>query len=231
MADRQAFLQKIARKLGRPTPTKVNRPRWNHHPWDHLSQGRTHRELVDQFEQELSALTGEVVRVPALEELPQTVSRWIREQGLKRLVAWQHPSAAGQALVQTLNQLADIHTTFWSSSAGRESLIAAAEQADLGVVVAEYGLAETGTVVLYNRGEQGRLVSLLPAACGVVLRGSRIVPRLTQVLSQLKGIVSDYSCINFITGPSRSADIEMDLSIGVHGPGRLVVFLIDDHLT
>ncbi|MDQ0340049.1 L-lactate dehydrogenase complex protein LldG [Caldalkalibacillus uzonensis] len=231
MADRQAFLQKIAHKLGRPTPTQVNRPRWTRHPWDHLCQGLTQSELVDQFEQELSALTGEVVRISTLQELPEAVSRWIQEEGCKRIVAWQHPSAAGQVLTETLNQLRDIHTTYWSSSAGREALIAAAEQADLGLVVAEHGLAETGTVVLYNRGEQGRLVSLLPTTCGVILHGSQIIPRLTQVLSQFKGIVPDYSCINLITGPSRSADIEMDLSIGVHGPGRIVVFLIDDHLS
>jgi L-lactate dehydrogenase complex protein LldG len=73
-------------------------------------------------------------------------------------------------------------------------------------------------------------VSLLPTICATVLSAQNIIPRLTQLLPEIDRNVADHSCINLITGPSRSADIEMDLSIGVHGPGQLVVFLIDDHI-
>ena len=121
-------------------------------------------------------------------------------------------------------------TKEWDTSLAEKELMDFAEQADLGFTFADMGLAETGSVLLFNRGELGRSVSLLPRVYATFVRTKDIKPRITSALKQIhekhqkEGLPS---LINFITGPSRSADIEMSLSIGVHGPGIVYIILLD----
>ncbi|WP_025027310.1 LutC/YkgG family protein [Caldalkalibacillus mannanilyticus] len=228
MASRDAFLNHIAQRLGRTRGSKVPQPKWLRQPWDHLHQELDQEGLVQQFKNQLLALKGEVIRVTSEEHLPEVLLNWLSSSEGKKIVAWNHPSPLGQMVLQSLEQLdSSCDVTIWSEKGDSDSLILAAEQADIGIAIAEEGISETGSVVLYNRGNQGRLVSLLPPVFVCILPAQAIVPRITQVLQQLKQKSNDYSCINLITGPSRSADIEMDLSIGVHGPGRIIVFLVE----
>jgi L-lactate dehydrogenase complex protein LldG len=233
MANKEAFLNRLADKLGRPRVHDVNKPKWQRHPWDHFHQGMSQSELVNQFEETLIGIGGEVIRVASPDVLSKAISTWISEVEARNIVAWHHEDLKN---VLQLDQRSDTEkqptgpqVTFWDEQTDSQQLTDAAEQADVGFTVAEYGLSETGTIVLYNRGNCGRLVSLLPTVCATVLSAQNIIPRLTQLLPEIDRNVADHSCINLITGPSRSADIEMDLSIGVHGPGQLVVFLIEDH--
>ena len=98
-----------------------------------------------------------------------------------------------------------------------------------GVTGALAGIAETGSLVLISGAGQTLTASLLPEVHVAVLKTSRLVPtladalRLPEVRTALAGVI--------VTGPSRTADIEMTLTIGVHGPGELHVFLIDDSMT
>ena len=95
-----------------------------------------------------------------------------------------------------------------------------------GVTGALCGIADTGSLVLVHGARQTLTASLLPEIHVAVLKTSRLVPNLAEALRQpeirtaLAGVV--------VSGPSRTADIEMTLTIGVHGPGELHVFLIDD---
>jgi L-lactate dehydrogenase complex protein LldG len=239
MASKEAFLNRLADKLGRPRVHEVNKPKWQRHPWDHFHQGMSQEELVNQFEETLQSLGGQVIRVASPDELSKAINSWISEVEARQIVAWNHKGLSdvfrpkdplNQEQLSDQEQPQVPQVTFWDEQADAQQLTDAAEQADVGFTVAEYGLSETGTIVLYNRGNCGRLVSLLPTICATVLSAQHIIPRLTQLLPQIDQNVADHSCINLITGPSRSADIEMDLSIGVHGPGQLVVFLIEDHI-
>jgi L-lactate dehydrogenase complex protein LldG len=250
MANKEAFLNRLADKMGRPRIQEVKKPQWHRHPWDHLHQGLSQDELVHQFEETLQSLGGQVIRVPFRDALPSAINSWLTEVKADRIVSWKHDSTIGEVLQNTLQEfrqppsvgqyspnpeqsskperLTEAQVTLWDEQADSQHLTEAAEKADVGFTIAEYGLSETGTVVLYNRGNCGRLVSLLPTISATILSSQTIIPRLTQLLPHIDQNVADYSCINLITGPSRSADIEMDLSVGVHGPGQLVVFLIED---
>jgi L-lactate dehydrogenase complex protein LldG len=232
MANKEAFLNRLADKLGRPRVHEVNKPQWQRNPWDHFHQGMSQEELVNQFEETLIALGGEVIRVASRDDLSNAISTWLSEAEARNIVAWHHQDLSDSLHLEQLSETdqRSVQLTFWDEQADAQQLTEAVEKADVGFTVAEYGLSETGTIVLYNRGNCGRLVSLLPTICATVLSAQNIIPRLTQLLPEIDRNVADHSCINLITGPSRSADIEMDLSIGVHGPGQLVVFLIDDHI-
>ena len=95
---------------------------------------------------------------------------------------------------------------------------------DVGISTAQAAIAETGTLVLDSACERHRLVSLVPPVHIAVVNASAIVETLSDALTLLhKKEISP--AITFITGPSRTADIELTLAIGVHGPRELYVIV------
>jgi len=100
---------------------------------------------------------------------------------------------------------------------------------DAGVTTAQAGIAETGTLILEAEKERHRLVSLLPPVHIAVVRAQDICSTIGDALKRLRGNGESgmSRAITFITGPSRTADIELTLTIGVHGPKELHVIVID----
>ena len=96
---------------------------------------------------------------------------------------------------------------------------------DVGITYAQAGIAETGTLVLDSSVERNRLVSLVPPVHIAILDASRIYTTLAQTLEVLQRRGELSPAITFITGPSRTADIELTLTIGVHGPQELHVIV------
>jgi L-lactate dehydrogenase complex protein LldG len=97
-------------------------------------------------------------------------------------------------------------------------------KAQIGVTGADWVLAETGTLILISGRGRPRATSLLPDTHIAVFDRSRLVESLAQVGVLLEALHVDPArsmsgaMINFITGPSRTADIELTLTRGVHGP-------------
>ena len=102
---------------------------------------------------------------------------------------------------------------------GEPPAIEGAETSD-----ALYGLADTGSVVLAASRDEPRARSLLPDVHVSQLREDRILPGLAELFTALGGELP--SALAIVTGPSRSADIEQRLTIGVHGPGEVHVVLL-----
>ncbi|HSB02573.1 MAG TPA: LUD domain-containing protein [Anaerolineales bacterium] len=94
----------------------------------------------------------------------------------------------------------------------------------VGVTKAICGLADTGSILVADGDGQPLQASLLPRIHLAVLRASDILPSLADAMSL--PILHQSSSTVVITGPSRTADIEMSLTIGMHGPGELIVFLV-----
>jgi len=95
-----------------------------------------------------------------------------------------------------------------------------------GVTGALCGIAESGSLVLVGGAGQTLTASLLPEIHVAILKASALFENLPQVLS-LREVRAAPAAV-LVTGPSRTGDIEMTHTIGVHGPGELHVFLIDD---
>jgi len=108
----------------------------------------------------------------------------------------------------------------------REDLLSA----DAGVTCAAHGLADTGTLVVCSAQDHHRLDSLVVPIHVALLRASAIVPDLRSVFSSFAADsrFERHSAITFIRGPSRTADIELTLTLGVHGPGTLHIVVLDD---
>jgi len=105
---------------------------------------------------------------------------------------------------------------------------------DAGLTTAQWGIAETGTLVLESAHERSRLTSLLPPVHIALLPAHRIRDTLGEVLAALQNegaaAAVDSRAITFITGPSRTSDIELTLTIGVHGP-TVVHVIVLEHTT
>ena len=91
------------------------------------------------------------------------------------------------------------------------------------VSTALYGLADTGSVVLVASPEEPRARSLLPSVHVSLLAEDRILPGLAELFEAVGDDLP--SALAIVTGPSRSADIEQHLVVGVHGPGEVHVVL------
>jgi L-lactate dehydrogenase complex protein LldG len=96
---------------------------------------------------------------------------------------------------------------------------------DAGVTEVDYAVAETGTLVIRHRPEHGRLLSLVPFVHVAVLQPKQIVPDLIDLFETLAkdGVGSG---VTMISGPSKTADIEMNTVTGVHGPNVVRVFVL-----
>ena len=109
-------------------------------------------------------------------------------------------------------------------------------RADMGLSGIDYVIAETGTLVLMSRSGQMRGVSLLPPVHVAVAWTSQVIATLADYLLLAQAAGADLqqyltSCVSFVTGPSRTGDIELKLTVGVHGPGELHLVLLDEPST
>ena len=100
-------------------------------------------------------------------------------------------------------------------------------KADVGITSADYALADTGSIVMLSHSGESRLISLLPPCHIAVIPVSRLLSGLDELLERLPDPLRESSAMAIITGPSRTADIELRLVRGVHGPGEIHVVLIN----
>ena len=93
--------------------------------------------------------------------------------------------------------------------------------ADVGITGVRCAIAQTGTLVLTS--DTGRLASLLPMTHIAIVSAEQLVPTMTEAFEKYMDIPTAWVQA---TGPSRTADIEQTLEIGVHGPGVVHVIMI-----
>ena len=119
--------------------------------------------------------------------------------------------------------VANIETVEFTRDPSREFLFGS----DLGITSAQWAIAETATLVLEAESEDHRLISLVPPVHLCLLEASKIRQTLGEIL-ELTGSKLGHA-ITFVTGASRTSDIELTLAIGVHGPGELHIIILADH--
>jgi L-lactate dehydrogenase complex protein LldG len=102
------------------------------------------------------------------------------------------------------------------------------EKCDVGITECEALVAQTGSVLVTNRSSGGRVLSVLPPHHVAIARREQMLPDLSAAFALMQAKYStDYpTMISFITGPSRTGDIERILVLGAHGPKRLTVFCV-----
>lgn len=99
---------------------------------------------------------------------------------------------------------------------------------DMGIALAKKGIAQSGTCMVNAGNEDTRLATMVCESCVLVLKKSQIMPTVVSMADVLREEMSDpTNYITFISGPSRTADIERVGAIGVHGPLEMHIVLLE----
>jgi L-lactate dehydrogenase complex protein LldG len=176
--------------------------------------------MYDQFKARAEAVGAEVHRYRTRDEALQFIRVFLRNEAVadETAAVW----AAGSFLtsIDTGELSREIPGLSFSSS--RQT----AADAGIGITEMGWALADTGSLVADQTAVEQRLASTLPPVHIALIGTERILPDKAAVFSRINPANSRY--IAFITGPSRTADIERVLTIGVHGPKRLVIVFVDE---
>jgi L-lactate dehydrogenase complex protein LldG len=95
--------------------------------------------------------------------------------------------------------------------------------AEIGVTGCDAAIAETASLVMLSRHGRSRTVSLLPPVHVAVVSPATLCCTMGDFFTRYRQQLAESASCTFITGPSRTADIELTLTLGIHGPGRVVV--------
>jgi L-lactate dehydrogenase complex protein LldG len=187
---------------------------------------------LERFHREFERVGGVLHRVPSVQDVPAVVGRLAREREATSVVTW-HASALGfdpgpglAAEKLTSHPMPEGFPDPAQRRALRETIAAT----PIGLTGVDIALGETGTMILRSGPGRPRSTSLLPATHVAVFDRTALVETLAQVGVFLEAWHADEAAgamINFITGPSRTADIELTLTRGVHGPKEVHAIFVD----
>lgn len=170
--------------------------------------------LEETFIEEVKKLSGEVTKLK-IEDIPRSIENLIRSNDIRKVVLWSDTKTRSYEIEERLSKLKiDI---ILSQSDKLEI-----ESCDLGITTCDYAISDTGTIVIMSNEMKSSLVSLLPPIHLVLVTPNDIVPNLESILNRIK----TYKNVVLISGPSRTADIELIATLGVHGPKKLIVWVI-----
>jgi L-lactate dehydrogenase complex protein LldG len=254
MNRQKAFITKVKTALGQPGPDDRRRAEvFGEH--DSIRQEQIIQKInarTDEERRTLVATLAEIGKPLNMQVLSVTdaaaaadaVSRLIQEKspewgGAKSVIAWQHPLIEQMNLPQVLavQNVAVYHTAAGTEikSKNLESEIELIRrhtaESFVGVTSADYCLAQLATLVIKTRPDQARAASLLPSIHVAVIELEQIIADLQELYVLLKkdpGEKADglTNCMTFITGPSKTAAIELTMIHGAHGPRELYLYVI-----
>jgi L-lactate dehydrogenase complex protein LldG len=187
----------------------------------HFPTATSGAHLFPEFELRARAVSGEVFRVPDSVEARETLIRLVDDVGAKKAVVVESPLQEAAGITEALRSRG---VTVYTEPT---DIAAHAETADIGISGVEFGIAETGSVFQDGGAIATRLVTILPSLHVVFLPSANIVPGITEAFDIISQSF-DRGYVGFITGPSRTADIERVLTIGVHGPSRFAIIAVDE---
>ena len=193
-------------------------------------------DLLAKFEMEWEKVGGVAHRAANLEELDQILHKILDLAGTHSAVLTCNPLLAELRIADRLTKLNNL-VTGWTTGADASDALPAFNRASfaagVGISGADFVLAESGTLVLSSLTEGAQVASLAPPVHVTLYRRNQLVGSLDEVLAQLPisnppNGASPGRSVVFITGTSRTADIEQILIRGVHGPRAAHAILVDD---
>lgn len=174
-------------------------------------------DLAARFAQALTAAKGEVYQVESLAAAHELTNQLLRRMEAEKVVV------NGERPLHNLPHLP--HITYHFVGKEDDDLRDFCATADAGLSSADAALAETGTIVLTSGPGKSRLATLLPPVHIALVPTAALTSDLfTWAQNHNRQLPAN---LNFVSGPSKTADIEQTMAVGVHGPKRFVVILYD----
>ncbi|WP_373088165.1 lactate utilization protein C [Sneathiella sp.] len=177
-----------------------------------------HAAQVDMFQARAEALAATVSRVASLTEVPEAVQDYLTGHNLPSRIKMSPPPALDGIPFDTLPMMEITRGPAHISD-------------EVSLTPAFTGIAETGTLCLASGPETPSTLNFLPENHIVILKASQITGTLEDSWDRLRKTYGEGNLprtVNFISGPSRTGDIEQTLIMGAHGPRRLHIVIVDD---
>jgi L-lactate dehydrogenase complex protein LldG len=204
-------IENVRRALGRTAQTPLG-----------LRPAILEPRLPESVESEIERFLGEIKKLSGVgqklspSEIDSALKTLVEEQNIHTATVWETPHLRQLGITKILNSLG---VELVSPNANKHEMALC----DLGITEADYLLPETGTLAMHSSAEKPRAVSLLPRVHLAIVRPEMLRPDMHQVFAEAK----DGNYLVFITGPSRTADIELTVTLGVHGPKNLYVWMME----
>ena len=184
--------------------------------------------LIDRFAGELTALGGRVHRAGTMDGVAAAVLAVCHTHEATRMLAWDAATLGLPGLFDMLSAGGlSIDTGDLPAGQGRAERLMALDPIVVGLTGADGAIAASGTIALLSGPGRGRLASLLPPVHVAIVRSDRFHATLADFLAAHPDAAERGSNLVLVTGPSRTADIEMTLTRGVHGPGEVHVIVAE----
>jgi L-lactate dehydrogenase complex protein LldG len=245
LPDEQAkkeFLERVRNALGRTEPLrympdhpslKMELPQQEQKVRTIQAKNEARRErLITGLLTKAEQLGWQVNRVPSPEEAARAVAEIARDAGAKKAARsaqdiFKRVDVDGSLRKVGINPL----VLASGRTRHRSQLKALSFEAEVGISGVDYAIAETGSCVVIPRKGLSRMVSLAPPVYIALVEPEQVVESLDDVfairrMQYMQNHGRDANYMNFISGPSRTADIEMTISIGVHGPGQVHLIMV-----
>ncbi|GBG95930.1 LutC/YkgG family protein [Lactococcus termiticola] len=221
--NRDAFLKVLKDKRGnQEMPFEPYKP-ISDLPETHLAD-KTKEELIAIAREQADFVSANMVETTS-SELNQVIADLIKSSGEGQVMIPSTPEfdEFGVKLPE------DAKVVQWQVGADhREENIMNAQNSNVAVAFAKFFLAESATVVVESNAGQGRSLHFLPTHYISIIPLSRVLPRSTQAAAYFAEHQKEGSTLHFISGPSNSGDIEMELVVGLHGPLEINYVLVND---
>lgn len=185
---------------------------------------------LERFKSKFEALKGHVHSAGTWEEAAGLAVEICRGASARRMATARTPAPFCTALERScLDSGLDLSAPPYAS----ESLPGAIDKVDVGITGIDFAIARTGTLVEVSLDDATRLVSSLPRTHIGLVSERELVEDLDDAAPRLREILTENSkncVVSFLSGPSRTGDIEMRLTLGVHGPESAHVILLSEAL-
>jgi L-lactate dehydrogenase complex protein LldG len=183
--------------------------------------------LIERFTRELGALSGHVHVLADIEELVGTILKILDKHQARRVLAWEGMALERPWLDKALAEAGIdlVRHQLPDDAADRKMRLAELDDIVVGLTGANGALVDSGTLALVSGPGRGRLASLLPPVHIALVARNKLYPSLPAFLKTHPNVTAEGSNLILITGPSRTGDIEMTLTMGVHGPGEIHVII------
>ncbi len=212
MTDARArILERIRAGLGDPARSALPRPQRASAP-----MARPVDDLLADFQARAESLQSTVAVVSNLAAVPFAVADYLGSLG-----------EAGRNLDQQVVIWPELAALDWMGAAVPAEVRTTRPGDRVGITGAFCAIAETGTLLLHSGADTPSTTSLLPETHICVLPVQRVLERMEQAFDavlEARGTLP--RALNFISGPSRTADIEQTIVIGAHGPRRVHIVLV-----
>ena len=185
--------------------------------------------LLARFREELERLDGEVFDVENDAAARACVVDLLQGHRAESVLAWGLEHIHVEGLATALGDANIQHRTLDIHQDQRQAILESGAQIPVGLTGAEAAFATTGTLLVQAAPGQDRIPTVLPRVHIVIISRDQILPRIESWVAQQRendlSLITNSTNLCFITGPSRTADIEKKLVLGMHGPERLQVII------